>query len=453
MPQDGRIMVRKFKPAKTGHAVDLGPSGAATTLAFVNVNDPKQFKDSLVQRKIRQHVMHTTVQARTKCRPKKGDRGKGQVVNQIPQHLMVAAPNSWIDVKICANFKRLFFAMDNVSEGLLSMTMSEALHRTREKAVLDQVKQQTQSLCHMKQYTESITLVRSSMLTSQSTSRRHAVLGTIICLAYFDMRLLKTDVWTMHMRGLQTLVERWGGVQSLESHPPLRQALFINDVLGSLVGDCQPRFPQLSFSKTPAVCPESENLGPKEILRSTIQCAARLATLLNKLPRGTAQQMGLELLVPVCQITHDLLSLPRYSHGTDTRRPLAAAAELIRLAAIALVSTVITCTSGDYLYYAANRRGPVRDLLIDANEEGWAGIGQLRLWMLVVHTTMETGPTRSQFLEEVVTLMRMMRLRSWQDLSDCLYQVAWFKHTATAEMECLKTDVEAILRRSDYQFS
>jgi hypothetical protein len=80
--------------------------------------------------------------------------------------------------------------MDNVSEGLLSMTMSEALHRSREKAALGQMHQQTQSLCHVKQYTESITLVRSSMFTSKSTARRHAVLGTIICLAYFDVSVM-----------------------------------------------------------------------------------------------------------------------------------------------------------------------------------------------------------------------------------------------------------------------
>jgi hypothetical protein len=173
--------------------------------------------------------------------------------------------------------------------------------------------------------------------------------------------------------------------------------------------------------------------------------------MLNTLPGGSARQMGLELLIPVCQIAHDLLSLPRYSPSTDTHRPLAAAAELVRLSAIALMSTVITCTSGDYLYYAANRRGPINDLMVEAHGGGWAGLDHLKLWALVIQTMMELGPKRSQYLDEIKMLMRTLGLCSWQGLLHCLHRIAWLTDAATEDLAHLKNDIEAIFQRPDYQ--
>lgn len=104
-------------------------------------------------------------------------------------------PLYWGDVKACANFKRLFWAMDMVSEGLLSMTVVDAGSEFRTK--LDHGLRKGKSSAQfwtengMKEYTESLSLVRKSITSVDSPASRHAVIGTIICLAVFDVSTAK----------------------------------------------------------------------------------------------------------------------------------------------------------------------------------------------------------------------------------------------------------------------
>ena len=293
----------------------------------------------------------------------------------------------------------------------------------------------------------------------------------------------------MHIGGLENIVALYGGVEALEPFQAIRQSLFLyensthfpavaesltnrsnsTDVLGSLVYDTQPRFPQLHCPSVPAHAPlvacgqttsnAAERPGiaslPDKIssivINSAIESALRLAVLLNHMPRNSAHQMALDLLIPVCKIAHDILSLPRLHYGglekerqyaVPQRMPISAAAELVRITALALVATVITTTSGDDLYCAVYRRGHVRDLLVCTKAESRAGWGHLRLWVLVVQALMEIEPARAWLLDEVMDAMDSLAIRSWECLVSCLHQIAWVEGAATQEMARFKYEIE-----------
>lgn len=164
--------------------------------------------------------------------------------------------------------------------------------------------------------------------------------------------------------------------------------------------------------------------------------------------------MALDLLIPVCTVAHDVLALPRLTYGkTSTRRPEAmfqitpacAAAELIRISVLSMLSTVITTTSGDSLYCATRRKFPMQQL-VTLTEEG-VGIGweELRLWVIVIQTLMETGSARLWCLDQITHAMSLLLLRSWDDLMCCIRQVIWIEKAAILEMAQLKSDIETRL--------
>lgn len=193
------------------------------------------------------------------------------------------------------------------------------------------------------------------------------------------------------------------------------------------------------------------------VIDSAIRSSSRLAALLNHMPRYGEHQMTLELLIPVCNIAHDILSLPRLDPGSRDggthwalmqRNPVTAAAELVRVSALALISTVITTTSGDNLYCAVYRRGLGKDLLLYTKAEGWVAGERLKLWVMVVQVIMATESTRDWFLDEIMDTIYSLSLRSWEDLLSCLGQVAWVAHAATQGMARLKSDIEQRLART-----
>jgi len=164
--------------------------------------------------------------------------------------------------------------------------------------------------------------------------------------------------------------------------------------------------------------------------------------------------MTLDLLIPVCTIAHDVLALPRLTYGKpSTRRPEAmfqitpacAAAELIRISVLSMLSMVITTTSGDSSYCATRRKFPMQQL-VTLTEEG-VGIGweELRLWVIVIQTLMETGSARLWCLDQITHAMSLLFLRSWNDLMCCIRQVIWIEKAAILEMAQLKSDIETRL--------
>ncbi|KAG9253145.1 uncharacterized protein F5Z01DRAFT_175790 [Emericellopsis atlantica] len=443
MPASRKKTTKGIFRTKQGPAVARQarhPAGASQhrpALQFVNVDHPELVKDRATQRRIRRHVMLNVGQSR-----KKGTHRGIITRSSLPQ-----TPSHWGEVKVCSNFERLFRAMDAVSHGLLSITLGGSMAKTRRQGM---------PLSEMQQYTDSLGLVQQSIThKTASAANRDLVIGTVTCLAYFDLQTHNLEGWTVHMRGLESIVALHGGVEALQSHLALRQSLFLVDVLGSLICDTPPRFPQLHCPAAPVYCGGTDDSLACLIDRA-IQSASNLASLLNGLPRCSAEQMALDLMIPVCQLAHDALSLPRLeqdSHGegkgflASSGRRLSAVAELVRISTLAMLSTVITTTSEDDLFCATPRRrqGYARDLLARTEDGDWAGRELTKLWVMVIQALMETGPTRVLFLDDIIETMELLSLHSWEDVMSGLRQVAWTAPAAAKEMACLKGDIEARL--------
>ena len=193
----------KSKVKKTGPRVKQAshPSGGIRALAFVNVDNPDQIKDQATQRKIRRHVMTTIGQSRRKYPTRPIEQGKDVAAatakgsQQILGPLLHPTPSYWGEVNICPNFKRLFQAMDMVSKGLLSMTVDDTTRKSGErvyKGFHDVQRGNEQDPAgfsyKIRQYTDSLILVRKSIDVMEGPASRHAIIGTVICLAYFDVR-------------------------------------------------------------------------------------------------------------------------------------------------------------------------------------------------------------------------------------------------------------------------
>lgn len=247
------------------------------------------------------------------------------------------------------------------------------------------------------------------------------------------------------------------------------------DVLGSLVDDAPPRF-QLPRHSCVLSCAKQSNLHCAQrllassqvskmtssldevgivVIDSALNSASQLASLLNY--AWNASRMNLDLLIPVCTLAHDVLSLPRMTNcirpneraqeAISRMTPVCAVVELVRMSVLALLSTVITTTSGDNLYCAAQRRSHVRQLLTQCGANVWAGWAELKLWVLIIQTLMEAGSARLWFVDEIMNTMSCLSLQSWDDLMYRLRQVVWVEKAAIPEMAQLKCDIETRLTR------
>jgi hypothetical protein len=115
-------------------------------------------------------------------------------LQQAPRPPLRSAPSYWGDIQICVNFRRLFHAMDMVSRGLLSIAVKDAVRDSGERlskcfynVPIENTDDQAQSLYEIKQYTSSLSLVRKSFHTTDSSAGHLAIIGTVVCLAQFDV--------------------------------------------------------------------------------------------------------------------------------------------------------------------------------------------------------------------------------------------------------------------------
>ncbi|KAF4973376.1 hypothetical protein FSARC_354 [Fusarium sarcochroum] len=292
------IRFRVPRTAQVQRTSSQKPENQPSTLAFVNVNNPTQMKEKATQRKIRRHVMKDIGLSR-----------RMGTIHYDTSALSEMQPIFWGDYNVCINFRCLFEAMDMVSEGLMAIAVLDPALNFQRK--LDEQLRSPETVDEMKQYTESLSLVRTS-ITPESQAGQYAVIGTVICLAVFDMRVGNTEKWKMHMAGLERIVELGGGVEVLESCLAIRQSLFITDVLGSMVMDARPRFPlPQSCSALPNVArlryvqrllaslqkSDPTDKAPLFIIDSAFRSASQLVTLLSRV--GGVSPLALNLMLPV----------------------------------------------------------------------------------------------------------------------------------------------------------
>ncbi|KAL1873443.1 hypothetical protein VTK73DRAFT_988 [Phialemonium thermophilum] len=463
-----KFKVQAISPA--AHAHDETQDSRASSLSFVNISHPTQINQQATRHQIRRHVMKDIGRSRRRTLAVSRPKSRYGVVEATSSPLARAIPLYWGDVKVCPNFQRLFRSMDMVSEGLLALALADSAHgfrQTLDEGLGDRWRREQApswgpSLDEMRQYTDSLSLVRRSITIGQDGTHRYAVIGTIICLAVFDMRVGDRDRWTMHMEGLRRLIQLGGDVELLGACPAVRQSLFIADVLGSLVNGTSPRFRAPRRHPPSDARPKSEHwvlsrlrrcstLSPCEraslvLVGRALGSASQLADMLNL--ASTAEPMTLDLLIPVCRIAHDVLSLSGlYASGPSAGRqepaPEATAlSELVRISVLSMLSTVITTTSGDGMYCATRRRAAVLPMMRLVGNDVWTMCGELKLWMLVIQTLMETGTDRLCLLDQIAQAMASLSLRTWADLEACLQSVVWIEKAAMQEMAELKYDIE-----------
>ncbi|QPC62746.1 hypothetical protein HYE67_004977 [Fusarium culmorum] len=444
----------KFKLQKTPYTQPphTQKTQKPSSLAFVHVDNPKQAKDKETLKKVRRHVMKDIGRSRR---------------SRITQNVTVAnpflqsaqAPTYWGDVEVCVNFKRLLWAMEMVSGALLSITVVEPSIGDQQK--ISRRIYGPPSLRDIELYTQSLGTVRESIL-AESRIRRKAVIGTVICLSVFDMRVGNLSSWEMHMAGLQRLIDHIGGVETLDSNYPLRQALFLADILGALKKDITPKFPVLDFQFEPpaAMTPYTqrlvsslERLDPEDqtpiiVIRNSLLYVSRVAAVLNK--QWSDNPTDSAFVLPVCYLTHQALSLPRWDliteESMETTTQALALAELVRAATVSVFCIVVSQTSEDMGYMISRREVPFQYLMSLIDDEFWNGKLNLKLWLLVTQLCIEAGYSRFWCLGQIVDTMSQVNLRSWKDLMSCLREVAWVEGLAPFEMSQLRLYIEKRLK-------
>ncbi|KAF5603265.1 hypothetical protein FPCIR_1461 [Fusarium pseudocircinatum] len=436
----------KFKVQKVPTIPKPHPSNNTqpSSLAFVQVNPAK--KDKAAQRKIRQHVMKDIGLSRR----------MGTVRTPHPTSESILIPTYWGDAQVCYNFRRLFRAMDMVSEGLLSIAIVDPVLRLRQKFTA--TFESPPTLEEIQQYTDSLSLVREG-IEVESKACENAVIGTVICLATFDMRAGNSESWMVHMAGLERIVEMAGGVEELDSRPAIRQSLFICDLLGSMVEDAEPRFPLPRESPT---LPEATRTKYVQKLLTSLRSdehpiqeqiavidgaltfTKQVAVLLNEV--WHISPFALDLLIPVCALAHQVLSLQRINStpkrdGVSHAKSTEILAELVRISAVSLFALIMTQSSGDALYVAARRNDLVKQLMAQSDDRFWEGKEELKLWVLVIQVCMGVGTSKPWYLDQITQTMSRIRLRSWEDLMNCLRKVVWVEKVSPLEMTHLRSDI------------
>ncbi|KAG5783572.1 hypothetical protein H9Q73_002752 [Fusarium xylarioides] len=416
----------------------LKTSTQPSTLAFVQVNPAK--KDKAAQRKIRQHVMKDIGLSRR----------MGTVRTPHPTSESIFIPTYWGDAQVCYNFRRLFRAMDMVSEGLLSIAIVDPVLRLRQKFTA--TFESPPTVEEIQRYTESLSLVREGIEVEGKASE-NAVIGTVICLATFDMRAGNSESWMVHMAGLERIVKE------LDSRPAIRQSLFICDLLGSMVEDAEPRFPlprdlptlpkatrsryvqKLLTSLRSDEQPIQEQIA---VIDGALTFTNQVAVLLNEV--WLVSPFALDLLIPVCALAHQALSLQRMKsipkrNGLSNATSTEIFAEIVRISAVSLLALVMTQSSGDALYIAARRINSVKQLMGQLDDKFWKGKEELKLWMLVIQVCMGVGSSKPWYLGQITQTMSRIRLRSWEDLMICLRRVVWVEKVSPLEMTHLRSDI------------
>lgn len=152
-------------------------------------------KERATQRKIRRHVMRNLVRSRERDAELATRRLIASRASGVsPYSPSKSAGDDFF--KVCPRFQRLFRAMDMVSDGLLAMTVADLSYHSQlsvgcdiDGTDLNHDQSKKRPINGIEQYTQSISLVRQSITEWQSGANRNAIIGTIICLAYLDVRL------------------------------------------------------------------------------------------------------------------------------------------------------------------------------------------------------------------------------------------------------------------------
>lgn len=173
------LRIRKWN----GPAATAAPKHRNAELAFINVSTPDEIRDKRNQHKVRRHVMKDIGLSRRRA-----------IV--IDEPLPFPMPRSFVPVpaylgqmRVCHYFQRVFRAIAVFDDEILSLALSDSAPDFSQPFIMDAgaVERQPLQTMTMTKYTSTLGLVRHQLLDSEDMSSHSATVGTIICLAFYDV--------------------------------------------------------------------------------------------------------------------------------------------------------------------------------------------------------------------------------------------------------------------------
>ncbi|KAK6948613.1 hypothetical protein Daesc_010383 [Daldinia eschscholtzii] len=443
---------------------------------FVNVARPGDVKRHST--KIRRHVMKDIGKARRKPRAK--TRGAVPVIGgkQLPSPRADSVLQN-LPYPIDMNEERLSLIRYVVDEAKshyrpfrftwLTMGLSDtaAWHITlanaasyRKASQGNMTAEYSCSVEAMKWYTLSLASITKRLADPDEKDSE----GLIVAITGFvchDATLGNFDRFCIHMDGLQKLISKKGGLDSLSS-PFLRFMISWLDLIGATYYNVKPRFsiPEGSIREIDtgndaryleqllaswdADCPA---LGD---IMSAMKATAAAASYINRRPPGdsfwTDDVTIARVLGPAF---HEILSLEGRALPDDPSDPNysgTAAREAFRRAALVLLAAV-KVKMGAGAFEMARHLDAFRQIsqlpLVD-----WGVVPELNLWAHVVSAMQEESPSRAWHVLTIVGIMQMMGLRSGSEAVGIARGIIWIDAIDMGKSDALCREVDGYLEAS-----
>ena len=161
-----------------------------TEFAFISNDNPEKIKDPKTRRIVRRHVMKDIGLARRRGGVAHSRASSAHPLSPtIPS--FVPYLDSWDDVQVCSDVASIYLSLDIVDEAVVRLCRTNlALNFLRQQPrTVNKLDMESEGSLQV--YTGSITFVRQTLLQGEALSESvsDAMLGTIVCLAFFDVSI------------------------------------------------------------------------------------------------------------------------------------------------------------------------------------------------------------------------------------------------------------------------
>ncbi|KIX04526.1 uncharacterized protein Z518_05396 [Rhinocladiella mackenziei CBS 650.93] len=472
-------------------------------LAFVNITHPQDIRDRQTQRKIRRHVMKDIGFARRrrsrtnqiifnltseKPHSSKPESSKAVVSQQPPKPIRHITdlhshqssklalsqlsssgfPSPYAnrnlfsriassraqrllsflhkeDAPVCQTFRSLCFTIALADESAMYLALAESALDPEWQSSQPDSRENVHALQY---YTASLRLVDKRLRNTSAVG--NAIIGTVISLAAYDLRIHHFSRWAVHMAGLQGMIQSRGGVEALD-WGNTREIL--SDLVGSLALDLSPQFPVCD-----RLMPQAHDYPASPVLARTISVLENRTPILSDIcsvlvrlsylkylvaGNGPRQQTDKTLTQTLGLITHNLLSLPRRLILSDPGHPSTAhlvLREAIRLASLLFLTAPVGRVAGNRDLHAKHR-GRLPKLLRSYHDiTDWSDLEELEVWVLVVGAWAEVGEDRKWMVRRIKGVMRMKGL-DWPGVLGVLRRIALIEGVWNNEVDRIGAEV------------
>ncbi|KAI0120350.1 hypothetical protein F4776DRAFT_250953 [Hypoxylon sp. NC0597] len=466
---------------------------------FVNVANPGDVKRHST--KIRRHVMKDIGKARRKPRAKKrGEFVLGEGCSSSPSNGNEAQPNTmsralappspWLDTNLNTlvyptemdedRLSLVRFLVDEAQSTYrpfrfpwitMGLSDSSAFYITLANAALYRgIKTDPQAQKQKPEFNTNVEAMKWYTLSLASITKRLAnpaesdSEGLVIAVTGFvchDSSIGNFDRFCVHMEGLQRIIDRKGGLETLSS-PFLRIMISWLDLAGATFFNVKPRFnvPQGAIKDIDtgndsqylqqlllswdADCPA---LGD---IMSAMKATAAVASYINRQsdnPRFWTDDVTIaRLLGPAF---HEVLSLEGRPLPNDTSDPQysgTAAREAFRRAALVFLAA-IKIRMGYGAYEMERHLEAFRQIsqlpLVD-----WGVVAELNIWAHIISAMQEESPNRAWHVLTIVGIMETIGLQTGSQAMDIARGIIWVDAIDAGKSGALCSEIDSYLEAS-----